>query len=185
MLFIPYRDGEDGGWAPILSQGWTLNYEMFFYAIFAAAMGFRRQIAVPLIMASLIIFTLVGSVLPPGILAYMSSPIVLWFVIGIGLAVLWQLYGFLEPKNLARSAKFLELFGDASYSTYLVHGLALTMLLRFWIKVAEAPSAWFVPVGIAAATVVGLGVHVALERPILRIATNLSKLTETAGRFKF
>ena len=30
------------------------------------------------------------------------------------------------------SAKFLGPCGDASYSTYLVHGLALTLLLRVW-----------------------------------------------------
>lgn len=178
LLFIPYRN-EDGGWAPVLPQGWTLNYEMFFYAIFAAAIAFPRQIALPAIGSALVIFTLVGSVLPAGVLTYLSSPIVLWFVMGIGLAVLWRLYGFVEPKWLASSARFFEPFGDASYSTYLVHGLALTMLLRIWVTVAEAPSAWFVPAGLAAATVAGLGIHVALEKPILRVANNLSRLIET------
>ena len=129
LLFIPYRD-ENGDWAPILGQGWTLNYEMMFYAIFAAALAFRRQIAVPAIGAALVIFTLVGSLLPTGILKYLSSPIVLWFVLGIGLAVLWRWRSFEEPRRLVSSAKFLDPFGDASYSTYLVHGLALTMLLR-------------------------------------------------------
>ena len=171
LLFIPYRD-EDGGWAPILQQGWTLNYEIMFYAIFAAAVAFRRQIAVPAIGAALGIFTLVGPLLPTGILAYLSSPIVLWFALGIGLAVLWRWRGFEEPKRLARSVKFLEFFGDASYSTYLVHGLALTMLLRIWVMV-ESPSGWFVPAGLAVATFAGLGVHIVVERPILRIATSL------------
>ena len=74
--------------------------------------------------------------------------------------------------RVARSVKFLEFFGDASYSTYLVHGLALTMLLRIWVMV-ESPSGWFVPAGLAVATFAGLGVHIVVERPILRIATSL------------
>jgi exopolysaccharide production protein ExoZ len=172
LLFIPYHD-ENGVWAPIVGQGWTLNYEMMFYAIFAAAMAFRRQIAIPAIGAALGMFALVGSFLPTGILKYLSSPIILWFVFGIGLAVLWQWRGFQEPRRLASSAKFLDPFGDASYSTYLVHGFALTMLLRV---TTEAPSAWFVPVGLIVATLAGLGVHLAVERPILRIATNLWKI---------
>jgi exopolysaccharide production protein ExoZ len=184
LLFIPYRN-EDGGWAPILPQGWTLNYEIMFYAIFGAAVGFRRQIAVAAIGCALGIFTLVGSLLPAGILAYLSSPIVLWFVLGIGLAVLWRWLGFEEPKRLARSAKSLERFGDASYSTYLVHGLVLTMLLRIWVMTAQAPSAWFVPVGLAVATFAGLGVHIVVERPILRIATSLWKSYQRAAAGAF
>ena len=65
LLFIPYRD-EDVGWAPILRQGWTLNYEMMFYAIFTVALSFRRQIALPAIGGALGIFTLVGRFLPTG-----------------------------------------------------------------------------------------------------------------------
>ena len=178
LFFIPYLD-EDGSWAPVLAQGWTLNYEMFFYVIFAAAIGFRRQIAVPVIGTALGISTIVGSFLAKGVLAYLTSPIVLWFVLGIVLAVFWQLYDFAEPKRLARLARFLELFGDASYSTYLVHGLALTMLLRIWITIVGAPSGWFLAVGLIAATVAGLAVHLALERPILRIVTSLWAYIET------
>jgi exopolysaccharide production protein ExoZ len=172
ILFIPYSN-DDGGWAPILAQGWTLNYEMFFYALFAAALSFRRQIAVPAIVGTLVIFTFAGSFLTPGILAYLSSPIVLLFVVGIGLAVLWRSYGLVEPKWFERLAKTFEPFGEASYSTYLVHGLALTVLLRIWVMAAGATSIWFVPVGFAVATVAGLTVHAALEKPLLRMANSL------------
>jgi len=174
MLFIPYRDAEDG-WTPVLAQGWTLNYEMFFYLIFAAAIAFPRQIAVPAVAGALVIFTLIGLSLPEGVLAYLSSPIVLWFVMGIGLALLRRWCGLIEPKWLARPAKFFEAFGDASYSTYLVHGVVLTLLLRIWVKAAGAPSDWFILAGLAAATIAGLAIHAAVERPILRATTNLSK----------
>jgi exopolysaccharide production protein ExoZ len=167
-MFVPYRD-ENGIWSPVLPQGWTLNYEMFFYVIFAAAMSFPRQIALPTIVSTLALFTVVGSVL-----SYPSSPIVLWFVVGIGLAVLWRLYGVVEPSWLASSAKFFEPLGDASYATYLVHGLALTILLRIWTKLGGGsslfiPFASFVVLGLACATFAGVCVHLAAEKPFLRM----------------
>jgi peptidoglycan/LPS O-acetylase OafA/YrhL len=43
-LFFPYDTigGGDGYAYPILDLGWTLNYEMMFYALFAAFIGFQR-----------------------------------------------------------------------------------------------------------------------------------------------
>ncbi len=43
FAFIPYLN-EVGSHRPILGQGWTLNYEMFFYALFAASLFFARRI---------------------------------------------------------------------------------------------------------------------------------------------
>lgn len=41
FLFIPHWNGQISNWvAPIVQQGWTLNLEMFFYAVFAASMLF-------------------------------------------------------------------------------------------------------------------------------------------------
>jgi hypothetical protein len=68
-----------------------------------------------------------------------------------------------QPKGLATSVRLLGPLGDASYSTYLVHGLVLTMLLRTWVTTFEAPSACFVAVGVALATVDGFAVHVLME----------------------
>ncbi len=38
FAFIPWPEPGDGLFFPVLGQGWTLNYEMFFYACFAATM---------------------------------------------------------------------------------------------------------------------------------------------------
>jgi exopolysaccharide production protein ExoZ len=42
-LFIPCRN-LDGNFMPILGVGWTLNYEMFFYALFALALFMKRNV---------------------------------------------------------------------------------------------------------------------------------------------
>lgn len=41
LLFIPYI-GTGGHFRPILGQGWTLNYEMFFYLVFALSLCLTR-----------------------------------------------------------------------------------------------------------------------------------------------
>jgi len=42
LLFVPYRDVQ-GEIQPILAVGWTLNLEMFFYALFAVALVISRR----------------------------------------------------------------------------------------------------------------------------------------------
>jgi exopolysaccharide production protein ExoZ len=174
LAFVPYFDYE-GSWAPILPQGWTLNYEMMFYVVFALSLLFRRQIALPAVSVILGSFVVVGPLLSNETLAYLASPIVLWFLLGTGLATLWRSWSFEEPEWLARSAKFLEPIGDASYSTYLAHGLILTLLLRVWLMTAGPPSLWIVPASIVVATIGGWATHMVVEKPILRIAANLWK----------
>jgi exopolysaccharide production protein ExoZ len=77
-VFIP-DSGYEGSWAPILPQGWTLNYEMMFYVIFALGLSFRRQIALPAVGVMLGVFVVVGPLLPNETLVYLASPIVLCF----------------------------------------------------------------------------------------------------------
>jgi len=83
--FIPWPR-HDGRLDPILSQGWTLNYEMFFYACFAAALTTRRGL--PLLAAVFITLVAVHPFVPDRwfVLKFYSSPIILEFVGGIGLA---------------------------------------------------------------------------------------------------
>ena len=167
LSFIPYS-GTDGSWSPIVPQGWTLNYEMMFYMVFALGLSFPRQIGLPVVGVIFGVYIIIGPLLRNETLAYLASPIVLWFVLGMGLAALWHWRAFEEPNWLARSARVLEGFGDASYSTYLVHGLILTALLRAWTMVAGPPSMWIVPISLVVVTAVGWTTHLLVERPILR-----------------
>ena len=86
--FLPVA-GPDGDMQPIYSLGWTLNYEMFFYLVFAAAIVLPRTWAVGTVAFALGTFVLIGRLVPlPQPLAFWSDSIVLEFVLGMGLGLL-------------------------------------------------------------------------------------------------
>lgn len=168
LAFIPYR-GADGTWTPILPQGWTLNYEMMFYFVFAFGLWFQRGVGLLVIGAVLGCFVIGGPFLASQTLTYLASPIVLFFVLGMAVGVIWNLNKLREPAWLARSTALLEPLGDASYSLYIIHGLALTMLLRLWVHVAAPRSLLLVPVSLFVAALVGWLTHRLVERRLLRL----------------
>ncbi|MCJ2083455.1 acyltransferase family protein [Methylobacterium sp. J-090] len=75
---------------PVLELGWTLNYEMFFYLIFAAFVGLRRERAVMAVAVTLGALVVGGMVTQPSAAApfFWTRPIVLEFGIGMGIALL-------------------------------------------------------------------------------------------------
>ena len=93
FFFVPV-ERSDGLIRPVFSLGWTLNYEMFFYALFATAIMLRRAIAVATVTAVLVLLVLIGEAVhrtglaPPAALEFWSDPIVLEFAFGMGLALL-------------------------------------------------------------------------------------------------
>jgi peptidoglycan/LPS O-acetylase OafA/YrhL len=174
IAFIPYVN-EEGSRYPILPSGWTLSYEMMFYGIFALGLFQRRQIGLPAIGLALILLVAIGPQQPSETIAYLASPIVLWFLAGMGLAVLWHRWRLSEPAWLVGPAKSLEPFGDASYSTYLIHGFVVTTSIRLWSLTIGPPSLWIVPVSVVLATVIGLVTYRVIERPLLRVMTRPSK----------
>ena len=86
--FVPWPRG-DGKLNPILSQGWTLNYEAFFYLAFAASLLFRRGLA--FLAAAFFCLVLLHPLVPKDwfVLYFLSAPIILEFLGGIGLSLLY------------------------------------------------------------------------------------------------
>ena len=136
LAFMPYRD-QGGAWAPILPQGWTLNYEMMFYVIFALGLCAPRRYGLPVIGLALLGIVLGGRWVSDAAIAYLASPIILWFLLGIVIAVLWKTWKLSEPSWIGKPARLLEPIGDASYSLYLVHGVVLTLVFRIWLAPAR------------------------------------------------
>jgi peptidoglycan/LPS O-acetylase OafA/YrhL len=87
LLFVPARN-IDGEIRPLLGVGWTLNFEMFFYLLFTAALACRVRpvsfIAPILVgLSMLFVFRAPGWPVP---LYFLSDPIVLDFLCGMMIA---------------------------------------------------------------------------------------------------
>ncbi|ROT44761.1 acyltransferase [Pusillimonas sp. NJUB218] len=87
-LFIPSDNPGTGRIEPLLIPGWTLNYEMFFYLLFGAALllpSRSRVAAITMAIGALVLFgTLVSTNSP--IVNFYTSSIMLEFVFGIWLS---------------------------------------------------------------------------------------------------
>lgn len=119
----------DGSLQPLYGLGWTLNYEMLFYAVFALCLGRGRRATVAWTGAALAGLVLFGRLAAPELapLRFWSDPIVLEFLFGaaVGLA---REGGFRlgSPARAALAAAGiggLALIGDAE-----VAGLARPVL---------------------------------------------------------
>jgi exopolysaccharide production protein ExoZ len=83
---------------PIANLGWTLNLEMFFYAVFAVALFFGRLRGILLAVGFLLAFTVLhmtglfgtGGKFPSIVLNFWADPIIINFVVGIGVGVLYM-----------------------------------------------------------------------------------------------
>jgi len=105
-LFIPYDSfgyGADYPF-PIVDLGWSLNYEMFFYALFACFICFARDKAVLLFVAAIFLLVGLGSVLAPAdtALQFWTRPIIVEFAAGTMIALL-----FLKGVALRQPARLL------------------------------------------------------------------------------
>ena len=90
LLFIPYLKN-NGEIHPVLFLGWTLNYEMFFYAIFALTLLARTLIVRTCILSVAIVALYVAGTSigkDQAVAFFYTRPIMLEFVVGawIGLA---------------------------------------------------------------------------------------------------
>lgn len=172
LAFVPYMSG-DGSMMPVLPQGWTLIYEMTFYLVFSLGLCFPRKLGLSFVGLALAALVLMAPTVPDPTIAYFGSPVVLWFPVGMASALVWRHWKLREPPALARFGKILEPWGDASYSTYLIQGFALTMLLRLWALTLGPASLWIVPASLVVVTAAGWYTHSLVEKPVLRLATQL------------
>lgn len=140
LLFIPHFN-EKGVVRPILGQGWTLNYEMFFYVLFACAMfaPLKRGLTcltvamVTLVVGGAIYRELGGNAENPFFITY-TDPIMLLFVAGVGVAYLLRQGTTLSSRMTGLAS--VALYG-LLFAIFLV-GRAIPMLEQAVVPVALA-----------------------------------------------
>jgi exopolysaccharide production protein ExoZ len=133
LLFIPYAPptAPHDAW-PILQNGWTLNYEMFFYALFALSLAAPRGARLPALAATLGSLVVIGRVFGPfasPLTSFYVSPYLLEFVAGMFLAHGWLRDGSRDslPESLFLIAFGLYCLG-AAHSLIIVMGGAFVMI---------------------------------------------------------
>jgi len=87
MLFIPFI-GEQGRIWPVLVQGWTLDYEMFFYAVIAVSLVVPGRKRLVVVLSTLMALSAVGAAIrfTDPLLRTYTNPMLLEFCLGIVLA---------------------------------------------------------------------------------------------------
>ena len=218
FLFLPWQHPAIDAQLPLLVPGWTLNYEMAFYALFAASLLLPARLRVAALIATLSAAAFAGLFVPAGtMLAFYTDPIIPEFVAGLLLASVWR-RGFALSRTSAiclvgigllllhlgsssdlprivwagvpalmivtgvvhadagkdqAPLRLPMLLGDASYSIYLSHVIALPVLAKAWFAAGyggagiEGPA--FLALALIVSALVGAGFYGAAERPLMRI----------------
>jgi peptidoglycan/LPS O-acetylase OafA/YrhL len=212
-FFIPVLR-TPGDLRPILGQGWTLDYEMYFYVALALATLCTRRLGIGILTAVFIGLSWLGrdlDVSTPKLFAW-TDGIILEFVLGLYLGLVyetgWRVRGWVAacmvvagialgvpefpwpavfsagvpaamivggfvlcpPLQDSVATAWLTGLGNASYSLYLSHTLALRPLRDVWMRVTDGawPPFLFFVLGVMVSVLVGCAIHYVVERPMTR-----------------
>jgi exopolysaccharide production protein ExoZ len=137
FLFIPHRSPDGGHIWPVLVQGWTLNYEMFFYAIFALVLLLPSGRRLPVLAAIFLLLAgcgLLSDSQNPLFVTY-TNPLLLEFLLGTLIGRLW-LSGRMPPAKAGAGLIVLSLCGFAfvgvtleGFSPFILGPLAALLLV--------------------------------------------------------
>ena len=100
MLFIAVEHPTLDWVQPLLQIGWTLNYEVFFYLVFAIALSVKFM--QPIYSTAILLLTLVvlGGIIGPEnpSITFYTAPIIIEFIFGMWIAKLYIASRVLQPK---------------------------------------------------------------------------------------
>jgi exopolysaccharide production protein ExoZ len=200
FLFIPWPVGGSALIQPVYSLGWTLNYEMMFYLLFALFLPLRREVAVPALVGLMMALVVAGKLIPASSvqLHFWTRSIILEFAFGAIIGHM-ALSGVRPTKAtaLVLTAAALTLFWLAATRAHLfpdralAYGLPSALLVmaalafndmrtdtwpaRLGIRLGDASYAIYIlhPFAIRAVTVAAGGALMAIS-PWLYIAIALT-----------
>jgi len=106
LLFIPYLR-ENGETVPLMKLGWTLNYELFFYILFAACAPLTARMRVATVTAFFIALTVIGEVVhfTSAIPRFYTEELLLTFCVGMGIGLM-----YLHAAPIIRMTKLAPLW---------------------------------------------------------------------------
>ncbi len=120
ICFIPHWNPRSHDLEPLIGQGWTLNYEMFFYVLFALSLHIRHRFssfAVLPVIAALVCLGQLHPVRTPIYLTY-TDPLMLEFCLGLVVAAAFKAP---QSRSLTWPALLFATLGVATGYLYLFH----------------------------------------------------------------
>lgn len=107
LLFIPAQNPSGIGHFPLITVGWTLNYEMAFYCIFLLSLYCPKLYRLPLIALGLFVLCKLLSRLG-GDFSFYANKIIYEFLFGIMIAAAYK-QGWVQKLSLTASIALLTL----------------------------------------------------------------------------
>jgi exopolysaccharide production protein ExoZ len=151
LLFIPYVNHcEHNQLVPLLVPGWTLDYEMFFYSIFAAALFLPQRLRLVTMCGILGALIVIGLSVPAiaewPVVQFYTRPIIAEFMLGMGIATLYVKGKLSFPKTLSFvliAAGFVALVSTAFETSVPTRAAAATAIV---VGTVAIPSIRFIPI---------------------------------------
>ncbi len=203
VLFFSWTNGP--ATYPVLNVGWTLEFEVLFYAVAAIAMALSKRV-----WATTALVMLAMVVTGRGTSFFLQNPIMIEFVFGMTIGTFlydrrtfpWMLAGtalvlvtlpmtvatqqvwiFGLPSALivaiavyadvrkSYGGTVLPELGNASYSIYLAHVIAISFACKILVKVVPSASrAIVIPLIAVFALVIGYAVYQLIEKRLIAFA---------------
>jgi exopolysaccharide production protein ExoZ len=126
LLFIPHHNNA-GDVMPVLSVGWTLNFEMYFYFCFSIALLFRRKSGIICALVILLIgFSLQYLFDRKVALSVISNTLLLEFLMGVlASAIYFQIYTKKDKLAILLNRKRINLIGWFSFALICIYWIGL------------------------------------------------------------
>lgn len=139
LFFIPWinpADPDGAMIAPVIVPGWTLNYEMYFYLVFGALLGFRENLRLHALVVFFLAVFAICRVLPETTATlFYGDAVVFEFVAGVFIGKLYldgRRIGAVPAWTLAASAFIVMVIADhldASIPRILTIGIPAAMVI--------------------------------------------------------
>jgi exopolysaccharide production protein ExoZ len=148
LFFIPFRD-LNGNILPMLSLGWTLNYEIAFYLTCAANLFLTQKWPHRITALLVVLWWCLAHLSPTDIGFFYASPIVFLFILGLGLWSLSQRINFRAGSYFCMGLiplasivlAYLEWLGNRQRgSTYTVAGKISLTVFIVWLGIVCEPA---------------------------------------------
>lgn len=144
-LFLPLAR-PDGLVQPLYSLGWTLNYEIYFYLLFAVVLSWPLKRSVPALIAAMAGTVAFGRIVAlPLPLSFWTDPIVLEFALGMALGLI-KAEGFVLSRRWRAALAFaglalLVIWADAQMPRAFAFGVPALLLVAAAALGADRPLA--------------------------------------------